>query len=126
MNKLEFRLDKLITFLNGLATPAPAWSRIAIVDQAAIRPGKIAEIPRAALSTPEDYASIFEDYLGRGYHWINLNTFGIMEDTLLIIVELPNYTSPIIGKTSVNLSGPAILHGEIQWDASERVKIIEK
>jgi hypothetical protein len=83
------------------------------------------------MSTPEDFATQFDEYFNVGHSWTNLNAAGILDDVLLVIVELPHKPHALsAGKpklASVNLSGPGSmrLNGPAEWDLARRVEITE-
>jgi len=68
-------------------------------------PEKIDEISRADIFAFDTYEARFNEILGQGYSWVNLNFAGMLENDLLIIVELPSNRKET-EITAVNLSLP--------------------
>ncbi len=124
MDDLEIHINKLKTFILKYDASL-SWSRVLIIEDEKMIHGNPSLIPRSALVTPEDYAMRFDEHLGKGYSWINMNAAGILGDTLLVVIELPNYVSGSSrDKVSINFSGAAMLRGKPVWDASERFEIV--
>jgi hypothetical protein len=125
MNDLEKHLNRLIPFMEQWGAPS-SWSRVLFVEDTSIARGMPSLIPRHSLIPMADYAVRFDSHLGAGHSWINMNAAGILGDALLVVIELPRYINNVPReKTSVNFSGPAILDGKPQWDASRMYKIVE-
>ena len=125
MNELEKHLKRLESYIHGL-DDSVSWSRILIVEYENIAHGKPSLIQRPALFTPEKYEARFDEHLAKGYSWINLNAAGVLDDTLLLVVELPSYFSGAPkDKVAVNLSGATTSNGKDIWNADERYKIVD-
>jgi hypothetical protein len=108
MNDLQQHLDRLFSFVRQSTQPL-SWTRVLIVEDTAITHGEFLFIPRSALTTVEAYTTQFEAHLNAGHSWINMNAAGVVGDTLLVIIELPQYTNTVPKeRVSVNLSGPSI------------------
>jgi hypothetical protein len=108
MNDLQQHLDRLISFIRQSAQPL-SWTRVLIVEDTAATHGESLSIPRSSLTTPEAFADQFELHLNAGHSWINMNAAGVIDDTLLVMIELPQYTNTVPReRVSVNLSGPSI------------------
>ena len=102
-----------------------SWSRVLLVEDASITHGAPSLIPRGSLVPAADYADRFDAHLGAGHSWINMSAAGILDDALLVIIELPGYENNVPReKVSVNLSGPPLLDGEPQWDASRMYRVL--
>ena len=125
MNELRLHLNRPTSLIHSWSNRSLSWSEILIAEDADVEHGEVTFIPRSTLATPEEYAARFDAHLDAGYSWINMNAAGIIDETLLVIIELPDYsnTTPR-GKASVNLSGPNMKDGEIQWDVTNYIKII--
>lgn len=85
------------------------------------RIGKVCHVAPSALFSPEDYAPRFDSLLQRGYSWLNMNAAGIVNKMLIVIIEYPSYATEVVGRTSVNYSGPNNLGGKTQWDATDLI-----
>ena len=124
MNDLESHLNRLIAFTAQGGVP-PSWSGVLFVEDASIARGMPSLIPRDSLIPLADYAARFTAHLDAGHSWINMNAAGILGDALIVIIELPGYKNDVPrGAVSVNVSGPAMLNGEPQWDASGVYEIV--
>ena len=108
MNDLEKHLNQLITFMKEWGAPS-SWSRVLFVEDTSIVHGMPSLIPRNALILMSDYAARFGSHLDAGHSWINMSAAGILDDSLLIIIELPGYKNNVLrDKMSVNFSGAAM------------------
>jgi len=77
-------------------------------------------VDETALATPDGYAARFDELLGAGYSWINISCYGLLGETAIVAVELPQRATGVPrGRTSVNLSGPPIdvATGAARWNA---------
>ena len=115
---------------SAMAQDAPPWDRFLVVENAdihyAVSARTPARIPIACFKTAETYAPRFAEHVGRGFPWINLHAAGILDGALLVIVDLPSYTSNVPrSKVSVNFSGPALVDGKPQWNAHDRYSVTE-
>lgn len=125
MNDLGKHLNQLISFMKERGAPS-SWSRALFVEDTSITHGRPSLIPRKSLIPPEDYAARFASLLDAGHSWINMNAAGILDDALLVVVELPSYKNDVPReKVSVNFSGPSIMDGKPQWEASEGYRIVD-
>jgi hypothetical protein len=126
MNDLQKHLNQLTCFFSKWSKQPPSWSSVSIAEDTNIEHGKVIRIPRWALATPEEYAPRFDQHLDAGHSWINMNAAGILDETLLVVIELPKYVNTVPrDKVSVNFSGPSVKDGELQWDATERIIITD-
>ena len=133
MSALDYHLQRLITSIQTLPKAPTTWSKIMVVDDRDILHTfglpPFRHIPRWALHSPEDFAAKFDEYLRVGYSWINLNAAGLWDDVLIVILERPNLAnSASAGKpelVSVNLSGPATLDGQPEWNLTRRAIITD-
>ncbi len=122
MHDLQKHLDRLISFFPGWSEQPLSWSCVLFAEAMNIKFGKVIQIPRSALATPEQYAAQFDKHLNAGHGWINMNAAGILDETLLVIIELPSYVNTVPrDKVSVNFSGPNMR----RWDVSGYIKIID-
>ena len=121
-NDLAGCLNQLSLFMEQWGCQDGSWSEAVFVEDTSIVDKEAkCYIPRSALMTPEEYAPRFEELLGRGYSWLNMNATGILGQMLIITVTLPSYTTENKGETSVNYSGPPVVKGRTQWDATEYI-----
>ena len=124
MNDLERHLNQLVAFMEQRGAPS-SWSRVLFVEDTSIAHGMPSLIPHSSLIPLADYMGRFDAHLDAGHSWINMSAAGILDDSLLVIIELPSYKNNVPRDgVSVNLSGPAILNGEPQWDASRMYRIV--
>lgn len=126
MRDLAGCLEELYALIEKWGGQIDAWSAVGIAEETALkRVGvglqEVCYISHSVLCMSEDYAPHFDALLQRGYSWLNMNAAGIVNETLIVIIELPNYVTEIVGKTSVNYSGPGIIGGKAQWDATDRI-----
>jgi len=125
MNGLEKHLNQIISFMKEWGPPS-SWSRVLFVEDTSIVHGMPSFIPRSSLISLSDYAARFDSHLDAGHSWINMSAAGILDDSLLVIIELPGYKNNVPrDKVSVNFSGAAMVNGKSQWDASERYRIVD-
>ena len=86
----------------------PEWHEIALVEATACRyaAGSII-VPAVALVPAKVYDRRFEELLASGYAWLNLHAAGVIEHTLIVVVELPRAAGAVPRTAlSVNCSGP--------------------
>ena len=125
VSDLEKNLSRLISFFPKWSNWM-SWSQVLFLENTPFTHGNPSIIPKSALIPSEEYAKRFEELLDKGYSWINMNAFGVWEEKLIVVIELPSYSSNISrDKISVNFSGPAMLNGKPQWDLSKRVELVE-
>lgn len=107
MNRLDREVARLVAALAGWR-PLWTWQIIRFADASDVRyAGLTVRVPRRALRSPEEYAVRFEYHLRAGYSWVNLNAAGIVDEALIVLVEVPNYSSGApADQVAVNLSGP--------------------
>lgn len=127
---LQTHLNRFVSFVHN-DEQCLACSRVLIVEDSDIVhqqvEGKyISFVPRHALATPEQYSRRFEEHMNAGFSWININAAGIWDDTLLVIIELPNYASVTVrNKASVNFSGPHTIGGQPKWEVADWLRVID-
>lgn len=124
---LEDKLRELLTVICGGVGQPPTPPDLLIAEEQA---GKFAgftrfALPRAALKTPAEYASRFDELMNLNYAWLNLNYCGVLEGHGLVLVTFPQQASGRKGgegvPTSLNFSGPMKLVRDAGWDASAYV-----
>lgn len=120
---LEAQLDRLFAFFRESFAQV-SWRQILIAEAKMITDLPSYQIPRAALFTPQQYADRFAELLTQGYSWINLQVAGVFEDTMLIVVEWPQYKSGA-PRPAVNFSGPYLVRGRESWNLLDRVTITD-
>jgi hypothetical protein len=128
MSTLAEHLDRLQAWLRELPG-APTWSAVRIVESASIQYGPVDRIPRDAICTVEEYERRFEAHVASGYSWINLSGLGVDDGALLVSVEVPRDAVGVPhGRTSVNVSGPALdpKTGTPIWHAGARIRIVDR
>lgn len=107
MHRLDQEVAKLVAALEGWQATA-TWKSIRIAEAAEVRHRRNSvQIPRRILRSPEEYAARFEHHLRAGFSWINLSAAGIIEGTLIVLIETPHRSSGTPAEhVAVNLSGP--------------------
>ena len=120
---LAQHIRSLEAFLRALHD-APDWSRVLIAEDLDIAPGKKATVARSSLRDEVQFAERFEELARRGYSWINLSGYGVLDEALIVSVVVPRQTSNIpFEHVSVNLSGPMQFVRDSHWDLSPHVEI---
>ena len=129
MNDLDLHLLRLTTFSQQLAKQTFSWSRVLFVEEKDIeRKSGRSRIQRSALWTRDDYQARFEGHLNAGHGWINMNAAGILDDSFLVVIELPNYQNTVPrDEVSVNLSGPTRdpKTGKPRWNVADIFQIVD-
>jgi hypothetical protein len=125
MSDLDKHFERLLGFAKQWGIPS-SWSRVLFVEDESIEHGMPSRIPRSSLVAMEEYAHKFEAHLNAGHEWINMRAAGILDDSLLVIIELPNYKNTVPRDyVSVNFSGPYFLNGNPNWNGSDRYIIVD-
>lgn len=126
MSELEIHFERLMEFAKSCNFHKP-FSEIHFVEENSIRrfhkSDKNDEISYQDVFKLEDYEKRFELLLKRKHSWINMNFAGVLDNTLLIVIEFPNYENNA-DFTSVNLSLPSSKVIENDWNISSFVRII--
>lgn len=79
-------------------------------------------IASADLQTVAQYEERFSALLAKGFAWINLSFYGLIDDKALVTVEFPNHEPAGRGAaTSVNFSGPIRAVSRSSWDARPHI-----
>jgi hypothetical protein len=126
MSELKKHLERLLEFAKQGNFRKP-FSRVYFAEDKNIRrfSGKPDEISRPDIFTFEIFEDRFNEILAQGHSWVNLSFAGMLADSLLIIIETPNYENSVpFGSVSVNLSLPAKSIVENDWNISLFIKII--
>jgi len=126
MGALSKHLDRLLPWLESIGLQPPSRD-VRIIELSADRFNRIdgkAYVRKDELRSPVEYENRFDELLQTGYDWLNLSCYGVYGGFLVVAVEVPSATVPLMtpsgwspeGKprtlqpgchTSVNLSGPA-------------------
>lgn len=119
MTPLQQKLDLLFRMVAGRAgqPPAPEEVVIAELSQDGFDPLGRPVIAAAALRTVEEYDERFSALMVKGFAWINLNFYGLLDGRALVTVEFPEDEPVEPGATSVNFSGPPQAVSASSWDA---------
>jgi hypothetical protein len=103
------------------------FSEVYFAEDKSIRrspePDEINEISRQNIFNLAGYEIRFNEVLNRGHSWINMNFAGMLNDSLLIIIEAPDYENKA-EFTEVNLSLPDRQVMENDWNISSLYKIV--
>jgi hypothetical protein len=91
--------------------------------QHSLKPYEINEISQQNVFSLANYETRFNEVLNQGHSWININFAGMLNDSLLIIIEVPNYENNA-EFTEVNLSLPDRKVMENDWNISSLYKIV--
>lgn len=118
MSDLVTHLARLQDWLREIGSPP--WKHVLIFEDPKETTSRM---PRTMLKTVSEYEQRFEELLDSGYSWINLNGAGILEGSLVVVVEFPRES---VGaprdKVSVNLSCPTnLVRSDPSWDLSAHV-----
>jgi hypothetical protein len=125
MTELEIHLNQLMMLMKECGSPS-LESCIFFVEDTSIIHGMPSLIPRSSIISMADYEARFDSHPNAGHSWINMNAAGILDGTLLVIIELPTHQNNVPkGRVSVNFSGAALVNGKSQWDASESYRIVD-
>lgn len=140
MARLLDDLDKLLRWLESIGLQPPSQD-VRVVE---LRTGDLNSIDgryyiRAQeLQKPLEYAKRFDELLRIGYRWLNMSCMGVHEGFLIVGIELPSDTvshwtdSGWSQKprelypecaTSVNLSGPARIVLDHDWNVDSVLAI---
>jgi len=124
MTLLQDKLDLLFQMMAGGAEQSPRPGDALIVERSRrdVDDSGRLMIAAADLQTVEQYNPRFSALMAKGFAWINLSFFGVLDGRALVTVEFPNY-EPIgtRGPTSVNFSGPMRAVSTTSWDARPRI-----
>lgn len=108
MSELKKHFERLIDFAKDSNFYKP-FSQVYFVEERFVRrfldSDKSDEISTQNMFSFENYEKRFSELLHQGHSWINMNFAGMVNNTLLVIIELPNYENNI-EYTAVNLSEP--------------------
>lgn len=84
------------------------------------------KIPRKSIFTFEDYKTRFNELLGAGHAWINLHLAGIIENSLLVIIEMPQGRNYVPREfVSIKFSLPEKRIEENNWKLEGFYEIID-
>lgn len=128
MSELKKYFERLMDFARQSNFNQP-FSQVYFVEDKAIQhsfdSNKSSEIFRENIFTFENYENRLNQILNQGHSWVNFNFAGMLDDSLLIIIELPNYKNNVpFESVSVNLSLPEERVIENDWKTTDFVKII--
>jgi hypothetical protein len=128
MSELKKHFERLMEFAKQSNFRQP-FSQVYFTEYKSVRrffdPSKPDEISRQDIFTFEDYENRFNEILNQEHSWINLSFEGILDDSLLVVIELPNYKNNVpLEWISINLSLPNKEITKNNWDVSSFIKII--
>lgn len=121
---LQQQIDLLFRKMAGEAGQPPVADDVVIAELSKetfdVRGRPV--IARDELRTIEQYEERFSELMAKGFAWINLSSFGLLDGTALVTVEFPNYER-VGGRaiTSVNFSGPLQAVARSTWDARPHI-----
>ena len=82
-------------------------------------------VPRQAIFTPANFERRFNDIADSGHSWINFHLAGVLKESLVIVVEVPDYENKVPRDfVSINFSLPTTEIIENNWDISSSYKIV--
>lgn len=84
-----------------------AWDDVRITESVVWDQGGTM-VSLGELHSIEDFRARFTELVTAGWPWINLSAMGLLNDTLILAIERPQYDPTGVAPTSVNLSGPDI------------------
>lgn len=128
MNKLKENFESLLAFAKECNFHG-TFITVGFVEekdvQFVVKTG-LTRIPRNCIFNFEDFENRFEELFDYGHSWINLYLAGIIEDTLLILIEVPQYKNNVPREfVSVNFSLPIKRIADNNWNLIPFYEIIE-
>jgi hypothetical protein len=126
MSDLERHFIRLMNFARQHNFHKP-FSEVYFAEDKSIqrssRTDEINEISQQNIFNLANYEIRFNEVLNQRHSWININFAGMLNDSLLIIIEVPNYENNA-EFTEVNLSLPDRKVMENDWNISSLYKIV--
>lgn len=103
VNELEHQIKRLVEFFK-----MPTHENIIFIFEIDIKyNGADKILSNNKIKSIQQFVTEFDRILNSGYSWINLNYAGAIDQTAVVIVELPKSTSNVPRhRVSINLSGP--------------------
>ncbi len=103
MDLLDEHFERLKQFLKERGVPE--WGDVLFVEDLFIDAGSKQIIMKSRFQNLNDFKTRFQTLFSKGYSWLNLSGLGLIGNTLVVAVEMPNKAYPE-AVTSINLSGP--------------------
>ncbi len=103
MTTLENHLEKLSGWLRSQGVPT--WEYVLFAEDIHVDPFSKQMIEESSLHTLIEFTNRFDELSTEGYNWLNFSGLGILDNTLIVVIEKPN-TNTGCQTTSVNQSGP--------------------
>jgi hypothetical protein len=125
MSELKRHFERLLEFAKRQNFQRP-FSQVYFTEAENIRrfSDRPDEILRPDIFTFENFEDRFNEILNQGHSWVHLDFAGMSENSLLIIIELPNSENSVpFESVSVNPSLPNREIIENNWDARLFYKI---
>jgi len=124
MSELKKHFERLMDFAKQNNFHKP-FLQVYFVEDKNVRrlPEKPDKLSRQNIFALKDYENRFNEILEQGHSWINLHFAGMVNDSLLILIELPNYKNNA-AITTVNLSLAEKSVVENDWNISIFMEIV--
>ena len=125
LKKLTSHIDDLIKLISDNHT-IPKYKNLKICVNPYERKDHKNILYKSKFQNIENFEEEFINIQKQGHAWINLTLGGIYNDSLVFILELPQYKNNIpFGETSVNLSGPSLnVEHRPKWQLEDIYKIL--
>src|SRR6185436_18519123 len=106
MNNFREALDGLFLFLEraGEIPPTQTVSVVEISPTTRVDGRGRVHVRRDEFRDPSNYESRFQELLSSGLPWLNVGCYGVYEQRLVVVVEVPAVASRQATRTSVNYS----------------------
>jgi hypothetical protein len=125
MNMLREHTNRLLSFLESSGLEVPGYNGKLYVLEDKINHQvqgdySVGLINRQDLSIMSDFVDDYATLLGKGYSWINFSCQGLLENSMLIVIETPESgedTGPGVEDIQINYSGPRTIDDVVQWEA---------
>jgi len=82
------------------------WDSMLITEQLELTPESITTIKTQNTWAIEEYKERFESLVTKGYQWVNMHAYGVLNHKLIVNLDWPNSGTKVSVVASVNLSGP--------------------
>lgn len=106
-SKLQGWLENLIQWLAEIAAIPPYEGYLLLEGQASLDGRGMKTVSRAALKSPEEYETRFEQLFQVGHFWIRMGVTGIILNKLVIQIQPSEGVGASSGQVAVNMAGPA-------------------
>lgn len=102
---LNYYLNKLVEFVSELID-SDQWESILITEMLELKPNKETIVVINECWDPKQYEKRFYQIVTKGYGWVNMHVYGVLNKKLIVDISWPVSKPGSIPVASVNLSGP--------------------